>query len=117
MLVSQSIVQTILNYGGRFLQQQSSQNEWEEIPFRKAVQKTSQALREKNDDGSGEGDESSSLAAAAAMEQVDSLLSDGGVQPIAQSPSAPANSRRNASANHQVSSSAKNEQRGRCNAS
>jgi len=51
MLVSQSIVQTILTHGGRFLQQQSSQNEWKEIEFRRAVQKTSQALREqKNDD-------------------------------------------------------------------
>lgn len=90
------------------MQQQASQNEWEEISFRKAVQKTSQALREKNDDGSGDGDESSSIAAAA-MEQVDSLLTDGGVQQIA--------SRRNAHADHQGSTLAKNEQRGRCNAS
>jgi len=53
MLVSQSIVQAILNHGGRFLQQQSSQNEWKEIQFRRAVQKTSQALREqKNEDRS-----------------------------------------------------------------
>jgi hypothetical protein len=81
MLVSQSIVQTILNAGGRFLQEQSATDatattaksgtspsrkrctdsntttatttmttsEWTEIQFRKAVQKTSQALREKSD--------------------------------------------------------------------
>ena len=51
MLVSQSIVQTILNSGGRFLQQQantavSEAVAWKEIGFRRAVQKTSQALRE-----------------------------------------------------------------------
>jgi hypothetical protein len=81
MLVSQSIVQTILNAGGRFLQEQTATDattttaksgtspsrkrctdsnittatttmttsEWTEIQFRKAVQKTSQALREKSD--------------------------------------------------------------------
>jgi hypothetical protein len=43
-LVSQSIVQTVVNHGGRFLQQE--QDVWKEIPFRRAVQKTSQALRE-----------------------------------------------------------------------
>jgi hypothetical protein len=43
-LVSQSIVQTVVNHGGRFLQQE--QKVWKEIPFRRAVQKTSQALRE-----------------------------------------------------------------------
>jgi hypothetical protein len=48
MLVSQSIVQCILNGGGRFLQQRK--NGWVEIPFRKAVQKTSQALRERADE-------------------------------------------------------------------
>lgn len=58
MLVSQSIVQAVINWGGRFLQQQhdraSSASEkhqtWKEIQFRRAVQKTSQALRERNDD-------------------------------------------------------------------
>ena len=75
MLVSQSIVQAILNHGGRFLQQREAQEEdaatsggvtedgvtttpathssttaaWEEISFRRAVQKTSQALRERAD--------------------------------------------------------------------
>ena len=50
ILVSQSIVQIILNHGGRFLQQQSSASfkEWKEIPYRRAVQKTSQALREQS---------------------------------------------------------------------
>ena len=70
MLVSQSIVQAILNHGGRFLQQReptlrqqeetagaesvsrgvaTTPNMWEEISFRRAVQKTSQALRERVD--------------------------------------------------------------------
>jgi hypothetical protein len=54
MLVSQSIVQTILNEGGRFLQADgsSSSSRWKEIPFRRAVQKTSQALRERVEDES-----------------------------------------------------------------
>jgi hypothetical protein len=56
MLVSQSIVQTILNEGGRFLQADGSSSRWKEIPFRRAVQKTSQALRERVED------ESSSVA-------------------------------------------------------
>jgi hypothetical protein len=53
MLVSSSIVQAILNAGGRFLQEQSSNGTtaWTEIPIRRAVQKTSQALRERSDDG------------------------------------------------------------------
>lgn len=52
MLVSRSIVQAILNGGGRFLQEQqtSAQTAWTEIQFRRAVQKTSQALRERSDD-------------------------------------------------------------------
>jgi hypothetical protein len=50
ILVSQSIVQTILNRGGRFLISEggSKQNSWKEVDFRKAVQKTSQALRERS---------------------------------------------------------------------
>jgi hypothetical protein len=48
-LVSQSIVQAILNAGGRFLQQ-SKGDSWKEIHFRRAVQKTSQALRERTDE-------------------------------------------------------------------
>lgn len=47
-LVSQSIVQVILNHGGRFLQR--NDNKWTEISFRRAVQKTSQALRERVED-------------------------------------------------------------------
>mmetsp|Transcript_17222 Transcript_17222/g.48445 ORF Transcript_17222/g.48445 Transcript_17222/m.48445 type:complete len:425 (+) Transcript_17222:199-1473(+) len=46
ILVSQSIVQSIINHGGRFLISHGRQ--WETIDFKKAVQKTSQALREKN---------------------------------------------------------------------
>jgi DNA-binding transcriptional regulator of glucitol operon len=63
ILVSRSIVQTIQNHGGRFLQQQTTnatavaaaagnvQSDqtrivWTCIPMRRAVQKTSQALRE-----------------------------------------------------------------------
>jgi hypothetical protein len=46
-LVSQSIVQAILNQGGRFLFQPDN-NKWEEIPFQRAIQKTSQALRERS---------------------------------------------------------------------
>jgi hypothetical protein len=45
ILVPQSIVQTIRNSGGRFLQ--STHTSWTEIPPHRAVQKTSQALREK----------------------------------------------------------------------
>eukprot|EP00527_Entomoneis_sp_CCMP2396_P000968 CAMPEP_0198141490 /NCGR_PEP_ID=MMETSP1443-20131203/4494_1 /TAXON_ID=186043 /ORGANISM="Entomoneis sp., Strain CCMP2396" /LENGTH=277 /DNA_ID=CAMNT_0043804263 /DNA_START=76 /DNA_END=909 /DNA_ORIENTATION=+ len=54
ILVSQSIVQTIQTHGGRFLQSGQSTTGvsshqggvWTTIPFRRAVQKTSQALRE-----------------------------------------------------------------------
>jgi hypothetical protein len=48
-LVPQSIVETIINAGGRFLQpqQHSERAIWTEIPIGKAVQKTSQALRER----------------------------------------------------------------------
>ena len=64
LMVSQSIVQAVLNEGGRFLQQQedgttissSSKTQqqdkqlvWKEISFQKAVQKTSQALRERSE--------------------------------------------------------------------
>jgi hypothetical protein len=47
ILVSQSIVQTILNNGGRFLILGSRGGTWMEIGFKRAVQKTSQALRER----------------------------------------------------------------------
>jgi hypothetical protein len=54
MTVSRSIVQAIINAGGRFLQEQPSKNNdrtmWTEIQLRRAVQKTSQALRERSDD-------------------------------------------------------------------
>lgn len=46
ILVSQSIVKAILNYGGRFMGQKG--HEWSPICFKKAVQKTSQALRERS---------------------------------------------------------------------
>lgn len=52
MLVSQSIVQTIMNRGGRFLSSQKSSDplgeavDWFPIHFQRAVAKTSQALRE-----------------------------------------------------------------------
>lgn len=51
MLVSRSIVQAIFNAGGRFLQEKQStaRTEWTEIQLRRAVQKTSQALRERSD--------------------------------------------------------------------
>jgi hypothetical protein len=62
ILVSQSIVQTILNNGGRFLILGSrGGTSWIEIGFKRAVQKTSQALRERtgaSDEGQQEdGDE------------------------------------------------------------
>jgi len=48
ILVSQSIVQSMLNFGCRFLILGSKHmKSWTEIDFKKAVQKTSQALREK----------------------------------------------------------------------
>merc|ERR1712107_968843 len=53
ILVSQSIVQAILNSGGRFMGLQTStgkqngdQDYWAPINFKRAVPKTSQALRE-----------------------------------------------------------------------
>eukprot|EP00536_Pseudo-nitzschia_multiseries_P001942 jgi/Psemu1/301112/fgenesh1_kg.26_\ len=46
ILVSQSIVKAILNYGGRFMGQKGK--EWSPIGFKRAVQKTSQALRERS---------------------------------------------------------------------
>merc|ERR1712157_173336 len=46
ILVSQSIVKAILNYGGRFMGQKGK--EWTPICFKRAVQKTSQALRERS---------------------------------------------------------------------
>lgn len=48
ILVSQSIVQSILNFGGRFLIMGSKGKSWIEIGYKKAVQKTSQALRERS---------------------------------------------------------------------
>ena len=62
ILVSQSIVQTIEKHGGRFLQLVGGQGRnqvWKCIQFRRAVQKTSQALREPSTDATG----STSLAA------------------------------------------------------
>jgi len=46
ILVSQSIVQSILNFGGRFMIMEKGKD-WTEIGFKRAVQKTSQALRER----------------------------------------------------------------------
>jgi len=46
ILVSQSIVRAILNYGGRFMGQKGK--DWTPICFKRAVQKTSQALRERS---------------------------------------------------------------------
>jgi hypothetical protein len=83
-LVSQSIVQTVVNHGGRFLQQEesesapgaavsqmasnlsilSSRTVWKEIPFRRAVQKTSQALREPATPATASGSNSSADGAA-----------------------------------------------------
>jgi hypothetical protein len=56
ILVSQSIVQAIINHGGRFLiMGPKGKKCWIPIDFKKAVQKTSQALREfkKEDEDSG----------------------------------------------------------------
>jgi len=48
ILVSQSIVQSMLNFGCRFLTSGANDmKSWIEIDFKRAVQKTSQALREK----------------------------------------------------------------------
>ena len=47
ILVSQSIVQSILNFGGRFLILSGKGKVWTEIGYKRAVQKTSQALRER----------------------------------------------------------------------
>lgn len=47
ILVSQSIVQSILKFGGRFLTHGAKGKDWYEIGYKRAVQKTSQALRER----------------------------------------------------------------------
>jgi len=47
IFVSQSIVQSILNSGGRFLILGAKGASWIEIGYKRAVQKTSQALRER----------------------------------------------------------------------
>jgi hypothetical protein len=47
ILVSQSIVQSILKLGGRFLIMGQKGKSWMEIGYKRAVQKTSQALRER----------------------------------------------------------------------
>lgn len=61
ILVSQSIVQSILNFGGRFLTLGAKSKSWMEIGYKRAVQKTSQALRERSvaqeDDDDEEEDE------------------------------------------------------------
>ena len=54
ILVSQSIVRAILNYGGRFMGQKGK--EWTPICFKRAVQKTSQALRERSNTSESVGD-------------------------------------------------------------
>jgi hypothetical protein len=46
ILVSQSIVQSIVNFGGRFMTMGKGKV-WTEIGYKRAVQKTSQALRER----------------------------------------------------------------------
>lgn len=46
ILVSQSIVQSIVNFGGRFMTMEKGKV-WTEIGYKRAVQKTSQALRER----------------------------------------------------------------------
>jgi DNA-directed RNA polymerase delta subunit len=55
ILVPQSIVHTIYQAGGRFLQ--ASDNEWMEISLARATQKTSQALREKSKSDKTDGDD------------------------------------------------------------
>jgi hypothetical protein len=47
ILVSQSIVQSISKFGGRFLIVGAKGKAWMEIGYKRAVQKTSQALRER----------------------------------------------------------------------
>lgn len=69
ILVSQSIVQTIEKHGGRFLQPVNGHNgknqAWKCIQFRRAVQKTSQALREPSTDAMDTSGTSESLATEA----------------------------------------------------
>jgi len=59
ILVSKSIVQAILNHGGRFMGQKGN-NEWIPINFKRAVQKTSQALREHSNSNRSSSSSSSS---------------------------------------------------------
>lgn len=55
ILVSQSIVQSILNCGGRFLIMRAKGKAWIELGYKRAVQKTSQALRERSSPQENEG--------------------------------------------------------------
>jgi hypothetical protein len=79
ILVSQSIVQTILNNRGRFLILGSRGGTWMEIGFKRAVQKTSQALRERTSapdegqqkDGDEDNNESGGEAGDVTMESGD----------------------------------------------
>lgn len=61
-MVPQSIVQTIRNRGGRFLQ--SEGGTWVEISLSRATQKTSQALREKGNPGETDSSRDDSTPAA-----------------------------------------------------
>jgi len=72
ILVSQSIVQSILNFGGRFLtlgpSSKNKRDSWVEIDFRRAVQKTSQALRERSSSQEDEAEEDAKRSAVGAEE-------------------------------------------------
>lgn len=57
-MVSQSIVQAILNFGGRFLiMGDPNGRTWMEVEYKRAVQKTSQALRERSSNPIEDGEE------------------------------------------------------------
>lgn len=82
ILVSQSIVHTILNRGGRFLSEetktvtnpdgtQKTVTTWKPVATARAIQKTSQALRERivSSDDTSNGDRNAAVKATAGHEE------------------------------------------------
>jgi hypothetical protein len=59
LLVSKAIVQAVEQQGGRFLDRDKSNGKWLKVSYKRAVDKTSQGLRERDrdDDASGDDDE------------------------------------------------------------
>lgn len=57
LLVSKAIVQAVEQQGGRFLDRDKSNGKWKKVAYKRAVDKTSQGLRERDRDEDASGDE------------------------------------------------------------